>query len=101
METLKKLLIFQEMKHFNPAQENFFYFRKRTPRKNYFIFSKESFPYISGNGNPEYYNPKNKEKKSVLKTCLVSYDVFTIFTSVEHMEIPCEAKNKRQIKHYK
>ena len=46
-ETLKKLLIFQEMK------ENFFYFRKLKPRKNSYIFSKENFLYIFGNGNPE------------------------------------------------
>ena len=38
--------------------------------------------------------PEKQTKKSVLKTFLVSYDVFAIFTSVEHMEIPREVKNK-------
>ena len=39
---------------------------------------------------------KKKKKKSAMKKFLVSYDVFAIFTSVKHKEIPCEAKNKTQ-----
>ena len=38
--------------------------------------------------------PEKQTKKPVLKKFLVSYDVFAIFTSVEHMEIPCEVINK-------
>ena len=37
----------------NPPRENFLYFRKRKPRKSVYIFSKESFFYILGNGNAE------------------------------------------------
>ena len=48
VETLKKLLIFQEMKLFSPSRENFLYFRKQKPEKMYYIFSTESFSYISG-----------------------------------------------------
>ena len=36
--------------------------------------------------------PEKQPKKSALKKFLVSYYVFTIFTSVEHTEIPCERK---------
>ena len=36
---------------------------------------------------------KTKQKKSALKT-LVSYDVFTIFTTVKHKDMPCEAKTQ-------
>ena len=38
-------------------------------------------------------NPKKQTKQTALKKFLVSYDVFAIFTSVKHKEIPCEAKN--------
>ena len=40
--------------------------------------------------------PKNQTKKSALKKFLVSYGVFTVFTSVKDREIPCEAKNTTQ-----
>ena len=48
----------------NPLGENFSYFRKQKPRKICYIFSKEIFPYISGNGNHEkfVYTPGNPEK---------------------------------------
>ena len=49
--TLKKLLIFREIKLFSPPRENFLYFRKQKPDKFSYIFWKESFSYISGNGN--------------------------------------------------
>ena len=39
-------------------------------------------------------NDSKTKNKSALEKFLVSYDVFAIFTSVEHMEISCEAKNK-------
>ena len=41
----KAFLIFREM-------DFFLYFRERKPRKNFYIFSKESFSYISGNEPP-------------------------------------------------
>ena len=54
METLKKLLIFQEMKLFSPPPRKFLLLQEtKTPEKNSYIFSKESFSYISGNGSPE------------------------------------------------
>ena len=37
----------------NPPRENFLYFRKRKSQKISCAFSKESFSYIPGNGNPE------------------------------------------------
>ena len=40
---------------------------------------------------------KPKRRKSSLKKFLVSYDVFAIFTSAEHMEIFSEAKNETHI----
>ena len=46
--------------------------------------------------------PKKQTKKSAMKKFLVSYDVFAIFTSVEHMELSLEAKNKSLLcLHYK
>ena len=35
---------------------------------------------------------EKQTKMSALKKFFVSYDVFTIFTSIKHREIPCEAK---------
>ena len=40
----------------------------------------------------ETKTPKKQTKNSALKKFLVSYDVFAIFTSVKHKEIPCEVK---------
>ena len=56
-----------------------------TPKRN---SKKGSF--ISGG------NLQRPKKKSALKK-FVSYNVFAIFTSVKHIEIPCEAKNKTKI----
>ena len=70
----KKLLILQEMKLFSPPQENFFYFRKREPRKKFlyslkrklFLYfwkreprNSEKASYIS---RSNLQSPKNKEK---------------------------------------
>ena len=41
--------------------------------------------------------PEKQTKKSALKKFLISYDVFEIFTPVEHKKISCEAKNKSLI----
>ena len=41
--------------------------------------------------------PKKQTKKSAIKNCLVPYDIFAIFTLVEHKETSCEAKNKSLI----
>ena len=78
-----------------------------------YVFSKENCSYISGNGNPERETLKKllifqevtckarkTNKKSALKTFLVSYDVFAIFTSVEHIEVPLEAKKKTKKHRY-
>ena len=46
MKTLKNSLHFLKRKLF-------LYFTKQKPLKNFRIFLKESFSYISGNGNPE------------------------------------------------
>ena len=66
-ETLKKLLIFQEMELFSPPRENVSYLRKRKPRKNFLYFLKASCSYIweteitknvlfiSGNGTFLYF----------------------------------------------
>ena len=45
-EALKKLLIFWEMEFFN-LKKKFLYFRNGNPEKTFYIFSKESFSYIS------------------------------------------------------
>ena len=37
------------------------------------------------------------EKQTVLNECLVSHDIFVIFTSVEQMEMSCEAKNESPV----
>ena len=37
----------------NPSGKNFLYFRRRKSRKISCVFSKESFSYIPGNGNPD------------------------------------------------
>ena len=39
-----------------------------------------------------WWELEKPEKKSALKKCFVSYDVFAIFTAVKHSEILCEAK---------
>ena len=46
---------------------------------------------------PEKQTNKQKKKSAALKTFLASYVVFAIFASAEHMESPCEAKNKSLI----
>ena len=51
METLTRFLIFLETEPFSPPQENFLYFRKWKHQNFSYIFSKENFSYISGNGN--------------------------------------------------
>ena len=107
---LKKLLICQEMKLFSPPRENLLYFRKQNPRKKFlYIFSKENFSYFPETETPkrklskasyisgELARLKKQTKKSSLKKFLICYNVFAIFTSVEHMEIPCETKNITQI----
>ena len=82
------------MKLFNPLLENFFYFRKRKPRKKFLYFLKRKLFLYFWKRKPEVTCKARKtNKKSALKTFLVSYDVFAIFTSVEHIEISCEAKN--------
>ena len=67
MKTLKKLLIFPEMKPctFQPKVKNFLYFRKRKLLKNFVYFLKrklflyfgkqkpQKMLYVSGNGNPK------------------------------------------------
>ena len=41
------------MELLSPPRANFLCFRKRNPKKMSYIFLKESFAYISGNGNPK------------------------------------------------
>ena len=43
----------------------------------------------------ELVKSEKQTKKSALEKFLVSYDVFAMFTLVEHIEIPCEAKIKQ------
>ena len=89
------------MKLFSPPQENFFYFRKRyfLKRKLFLYFRKQK----PRNSRKLFIfqevtcKARKTKKKSALKTFLVSYEDFAIFTSVEHIEIPCEAKNKTDI----
>ena len=96
------------MKLISPPQENFFYFRERKPRKKFLYFLKrELFLYFRKQKLRNFRKllilqevtckARKTKKKSALKTFLLSYDVFAIFTSVEHMKIPCEAKNKTEI----
>ena len=47
--SIKKFLIFSQKKSFLTFQET------EIPKKNYCIFLKESFSYISGNGNPKKF----------------------------------------------
>ena len=90
-------------KYKNLPQENFLYFRKRKPQKNFLYFLKgKLFLYFRKrkprNGNSEKLlifqkvtcKARKTNKQSLKKKFLVSYDVFAIFTSVEHMEIHCE-----------
>ena len=39
-------------------------------------------------------NASKTKNKSALEKFIVSYNAFATFTSIEHMEISCEAKNK-------
>ena len=41
------------MECFSPPRENFLYFRNGNPEKTFYIFSRESFSYISEKGNPK------------------------------------------------
>ena len=49
--------------------------------------------YISGRNLSDL---KNKQKKSVLKKYLVSYDVFAIFTAVKHRKILSKTKTQHR-----
>ena len=51
-ETLQKSLLCQEMELFTPSSKNE---KKIHPEKLSYIFSNESFSYISGNRNPEKF----------------------------------------------
>ena len=93
---------------FSPPQENVFYFKKRKPRKKFLYFLKRKLFLYFRKRKPRNSRKllifrkvtckaRKTKKKSALKTFLVSYDVFAIFASVEHMEIPCKAKNKTEI----
>ena len=42
-ETLKNLLLFREMEPSSPPRENFLYYRKQKPGKNFLYFSKKAF----------------------------------------------------------
>ena len=62
----KKLLILQEMKLFSPPQENFFYFRKREPRKKFlYSLKRKLFLYFWKR------EPRNSEKLLIFQevTC--------------------------------
>ena len=107
-ENPKKLLIFQEMELFNrssknknqppfsPPKKNSFYFRKW----NFLAlilkkFLKESFSYISGNGNPEKTsyisesnfpsskNKKNHSEKASYISGNVIHNQYIIFDGLE------------------
>ena len=51
-ETLQKSLLCREMELFTPSSKNE---KKMHPEKLSYIFSNESFSYISGNRNPEKF----------------------------------------------
>ena len=100
--TLKKFIIFSFIfrngtQHFSPQARKV---KEIHPRKIFhtsgkgkkisYIFPKERCSYVSGNGSPDGKLQSLKIKqKNLLVVC---YDVFSVFTTVEHREI-------RRLKH--
>ena len=57
-ESLKKLLMHQEMKLLSPPQEYFLYFRKQKPRKNFLCFLKRKLFFYFQKQKPQNGNSK-------------------------------------------
>ena len=89
-KTRKKVLIFSQKK-------TFLYFGKTKLsytflKRVFLIFSEIELSSLKLKKlRRELERSKKQTKKSGLKKFLVSYDVFTIFTTAKHREISCEA----------